>query len=398
MPSVENVKFVRFDQAKFPKHEVIQGRSPFATSGSEGPSYIQPHDRQAPLKLSGALDQYAEFKSDSTPLLGTEYSADVRLKDIVNDPAQLRDLAITISQRGVVFFRNQDDLTVEEQKRLVNELGLLSGKPKTSGLHIHPVSPSAGVVHGSNELIDPEVSFISSRVNLQRRQEETPAQRVQNHRSSELWHSDITFEPVPADYSSLKIVELPENGSGGDTLWANGYALLEKFSPSFRKYLETLTGTYAQPNFNKFGEKLNFKLYSQPRGAPENVGEELIAHHPIVRTNPVTGYKTLFALGAHFSKINEVSPIESALIKQFILDTLVNSHDIQVRFTWNKNDIAIWDNRSTYHSATNDYFNLSNEREGIRTVGIAERPYLDPNSSYQSESVLEEIKNLNLEK
>jgi alpha-ketoglutarate-dependent taurine dioxygenase len=32
--------------------------------------------------------------------------------------------------------------------------------------------------------------------------------------NSELWHSDIAFEPVPADYSSLRLVELPETGGG----------------------------------------------------------------------------------------------------------------------------------------------------------------------------------------
>lgn len=397
MPSVEKVSFVRFDQKKFPKHEEISGRSPFATTSTEGPSYVAP-EKQTKPQVTGALnDKYGQFKSDSTPLLGSEFSSEVRIKDILNNPDQLKDLAILISQRGVVFFRDQDDLTVEDQKKLVNELGLQSGKPKTSGLHIHPVSPAAGVVHGNSELIDPEVSFISSRV-APRRSEETPAERNRNHLHSDLWHSDITFEPVPADYSSLRLVELPENGSGGDTLWANGYALLEKFSPSFRAYLETLTGTYAQPGFNEFGKKKDFQLYLQPRGAPENVGDEFIAHHPIVRTNPVTGWKSLFAVGAHFAKINEVSPIEAALLKKFILDTLVNSHDIQVRFKWNKNDVAIWDNRSTYHSATNDYWNQDTEREGIRTVGIAERPFLDPNSTYQSESLAEGLQKLNLDK
>lgn len=408
MPSVEKVEFVRLDPSKFPKHDAIEGKSPFAEKYQEGPSYTSPESRAAPLKVSGALDaKYGEFRSDSTPLLGTEYSSKVRLTDIISNPELLRDLAITISERGVVFFRNQDDLTVEQQKRLVDGLGIQSGKPKTSGLHIHPLAPGGGIIHdGSNKeegaetgstadqerLVDPEVSFISSR--LEKGYYGSDRDSInQSRRAAEGWHSDITFEPVPADYSSLKIVEIPENGSGGDTLWANGYALLEKFSPSFREYLETLTGTYAQPRFSDYGDKVKFKLYSQPRGAPENVGLELSATHPIVRTNPVTGWKSLFALGAHFTSINEVSTIESALIKKFILDTLVSSHDIQVRFSWNKNDIAIWDNRSTYHSATYDYLAFAN-REGIRTVGIAERPYLDPKSGYQSDSALEKFKDL----
>jgi hypothetical protein len=43
-----------------------------------------------------------------------------------------------VSERGVVFFRKQKDLTVPMQKELIDLLGRLSGKPSTSGLHIHP--------------------------------------------------------------------------------------------------------------------------------------------------------------------------------------------------------------------------------------------------------------------
>jgi hypothetical protein len=40
---------------------------------------------------------------------------------------------------------------------------------------------------------------------------------------------------------------------------------------------------------------------------------------------------------------------------------------------------AIWDNRSVFHSATNDYDTLG-DRVGHRAVGIGEKPYLDPQS------------------
>jgi alpha-ketoglutarate-dependent taurine dioxygenase len=50
------------------------------------------------------------------------------------------DRLIPVSQRNVVFFRNQE-ITIEEQKELGRRLGELSGKPATSGLHIHPLTP-----------------------------------------------------------------------------------------------------------------------------------------------------------------------------------------------------------------------------------------------------------------
>lgn len=48
--------------------------------------------------------------------------------------------------------------------------------------------------------------------------------------------------------------------------------------------------------------------------------------------------------------------------------------------------IAIWDNRSVFHTATFDYEGLG-ERIGNRAVGIGEVPYLDPNSTSRAEAL-----------
>ena len=48
-------------------------------------------------------------------------------------------LLISVSQRGVVFFRDQD-ITPKQQEQLATRLGELSGKPATSKLHIHPLT------------------------------------------------------------------------------------------------------------------------------------------------------------------------------------------------------------------------------------------------------------------
>jgi alpha-ketoglutarate-dependent taurine dioxygenase len=50
---------------------------------------------------------------------------------------------------------------------------------------------------------------------------------------------------------------------------------------------------------------------------------------------------------------------------------------------------AIWDNRSFFHTATFDYDHLG-ERTGNRSVGIAEKPYFDPNSKSRTEALFGE--------
>jgi alpha-ketoglutarate-dependent taurine dioxygenase len=116
-----------------------------------------------------------------------------------------------VSQRGVVFFRKQDNITNDLQKELVQRLGELSGKPATSKLHIHPVN-NAGRVEGQVTK-DDQISVISSegakRLNLHKY---LNVGKSQSQKSQ--WHSDITFEPIPSDYALLRLTQLPETGGG----------------------------------------------------------------------------------------------------------------------------------------------------------------------------------------
>ncbi|KAH7351308.1 putative alpha-ketoglutarate-dependent taurine dioxygenase [Rhexocercosporidium sp. MPI-PUGE-AT-0058] len=342
--------------------------------------------RKEPLKLSGALDHFESF--DVTPTIGREFVG-VNLAKWLRAPNSdelIRDLAITISRRGVVFFRKQDDITNDLQKELVQRLGELSGKPSTSKLHIHPVSNSGRDLGGK----DDEISVISSEQAKKIYKDRFLFQTEKKQSGKEGWHSDITFEPIPSDYALLRLTQLPK--TGGDTLWASGYEVYDRLSAPYQKFLESLTATYAQPKFNEAADKNGFKIYSEPRGAPENVGEKLEAIHPVIRTNPVTGWKSLFAVGHHVQHINDLAPEESKALLEWFVRLIVDNHDLQVRHRWqNPNDLAIWDNRSVYHAATPDYLDQDlGERTGQRAVSLGERPYLDPHSTGRREALAKE--------
>lgn len=127
-------------------------------------------------------------------------------------------------------------------------------------------------------------------------------------------------------------------------MFASGYDVYDRISPPFQKLLEGLTATYGQPKFGKAAAINGYKLYTEERGAPENVGDKLEAIHPVVRTNPVTGWKSIFAVGHHVQHINGVTAEESRSLQDWFLRLIVENHDLQVRVHWeNQNDLVIWD-------------------------------------------------------
>lgn len=194
---------------------------------------------------------------------------------------------------------------------LARRLGELTGRPKASNMCIHPVSEY------TPELVNqPKTQLISADRQrkgggINRRYEDV------SRWSSVAWHSDVSFENVPSDYSMLKINVLPP--SGGDTHWVNCYDILDKMSPSFLQYLETLTCEHNAQFFHEEARRLGIKVRADmERGNPLNKGDELVAHHPVIRTNPVTGWKALFVNRGFSKRIDDVTKDESDMIMQYI--------------------------------------------------------------------------------
>ncbi|TVY43064.1 putative alpha-ketoglutarate-dependent sulfonate dioxygenase [Lachnellula occidentalis] len=379
----------RFDELKIKAQEFV--------SQQTAPAKLT----KTPMQLSGALDKFESF--DVTPVIGKEFPKAnlAQWLEAPNADELIRDLAVTVSQRGVVFFRAQDELTNDLQKQLCQKLGELTGKPADSTMHIHPISNKSFQCNK-----DDEISVISNDLATKIFCDRKTEQHKKKQSLKKGWHSDITFEPAPSDYAILKLTDLPT--LGGDTLWASGYEVYDRFSPLYQKFLDGLTATYAQPLFTQAAKDQKFKLYTEPRGSPLNVGDELSTEHPVVRTNPVTGWKTVFAVGHHVQHINGLTENESSHLLNEFLRMITENHDLQVRFKWdNQNDLgkpnsfsseleqtlicktAIWDNRSTFHAATYDYDN-NGLRTGQRCVGIGERPYFDPASKSKREAEGEE--------
>ncbi|TAQ91175.1 hypothetical protein B7494_g545 [Chlorociboria aeruginascens] len=341
-----------------------------------------------PLQHTGALDKFEQF--DKTTCIGTEFR-NVDLVDWITGPDSdelLRELAITkeVAERGVVFFRKQDGMTKELQKTLAQRIGAMGGKPETSGLYKHPLH------HLLQD--DPEIGSLDAKrvKSVYNRGVDGEARQS----GLEEWHSDATYEKAAADVTILRLTDLPHialaiDTNAKDTLWASGYEVYDRLSPPYQKFFDSLTATFAQPKLNEAAEKFQTHIFEGPRGSPENVGTVLSNVHPVVRTHPITGWKAVFAAGVHCSHINGVTKSESEDLQAKILSLIANNPDLQVRHHWeNPNDMAIWDNRCVWHAAIHDHGGQG-LRKGIRCLGVAEVPYLDPASKSRKQALAEKM-------
>ena len=155
------------------------------------------------------------------------------------------------------------------------------------------------------------------------------------------------------------------------------YEAYDRLSPAYATFLEGLTATHSATWFHDVAAKLKISVRTGVRGHPDNSGPGLTTVHPVIRTNPVTGWKGIFVNRGFTTRINELSPDESEGVLEYLYRLVTDNHDLQVRFKWNKNDVAIWANSSTVHNATPDY---EGRRVGDRIVSIGEHPFFDPKS------------------
>lgn len=285
--------------------------------------------RNAPVQGKVDSEGYCHMEVRKvTPVIGAEING-VDLSRNLSDPV-LEELHRAFTENLVIFFRDQT-LTPEQQI----SFGRLFGE-----LHTHPAAP------GLSDY--PEIMIIAADENSVRA-------------NGEAWHTDVSCEEEPPLGSILYIKESPP--SGGDTLFANMYAAYEALSPRMMAYVHGLTATHD-------GEHVYRGLY-----ADQNIVDKPNyprAHHPIIRTHPVSGRKCLYVNSAFTTAIDGVPPEESDAILCYLFRHITHPA-FQCRFQWRPGSIAFWDNRCTQHHAIWDYW--PHRRYGNRVTIKGDRPY-----------------------
>ena len=235
----------------------------------------------------------------------------------------------------VVFFKEQEALAPDRQAAFARRFG---------GLHLHPAAPH---LEGRPEI------FV-----------------IHTHKDSKVangngWHTDVSCDDEPPLGTMLQLHKLPSQG--GDTLFASMYAAWDALSGPMQAFLSTLTarhesehvyrGRYSDRNVDDAG-----KVY------PET-------SHPVVRTHPETGRRALYVNRAFTTRIEGLGAAESRALLNFLFEHMEQER-FQVRFKWEVNDMAFWDNRCLKQYAMWDYW--PEERKGHRVTIRGDRPCLVP--------------------
>ncbi len=270
-----------------------------------------------------------------TCAIGAELTG-VNLGDASRDAGLFAEIKALLLQHKVLFLRDQD-ITRAEHVAFARRFGELEDHPVAGSDPDHP-----GLV----------------------RIYKSPDQP--NDRYENSWHTDATWREKPPMGCVLRCVECPP--VGGDTMWANMALAYAQLPAHIQTQIATLRARHSIEA--TFGAAMPTEKRLALRAQYPD------AEHPVVRTHPETGEKTLFVNGftTHFTNFHtaanvrvgqDYQPGAADLLRYLVSQVLIPEY--QVRWRWQPNSVAIWDNRATQHYAVMDYppCHRKMERAGI---------------------------------
>ena len=255
------------------------------------------------------------------------------------DGAAVAEIRDALLRRGVVVLRDQK-LSREAQLRFARQLGEPEVHPIANGMAEHPeiirVLKPAG-----------ERAFFGTS-----------------------WHTDNSFFETPTSFTILYGETIP--AVGGDTLFASMEKAYESLSPPIQRLLEPLRAVHSAS-----------RAYD-PRvtGDAKYRGDAPITYtysdaiydeveHPVVRTHPETGRRSLYVNPMFTLRIAGLAAHESRALLE-----MLHAHAVRPEFCcrlrWAPGSLAIWDNRSVQHYAIDDYADF--ERVMYRVTLAGTRP------------------------
>ena len=272
--------------------------------------------------------------------IGAELS-NIHLGAVAEDEDILAEVRQALLKHRVIFFRNQD-ISRAEHVAFARRFGELEDHPVVGS---HPDHPGLVQIY------------------------KTPESPPERHENS--WHTDATWRDKPPLGCVLRCVECPP--VGGDTMWVNMAMAYDKLPDDIKAKIAPLRARHSIEH--SFGASMPLERRLALKAQYPD------AEHPVVRIHPETGEKILFvnsSFTTHFTNYNTPANVRFGLDKAPGASQLLNYltsqamvPEYQVRFRWEKNSVAFWDNRSTQHYAVMDYEPCHRKMERTAIMGDA---------------------------
>jgi alpha-ketoglutarate-dependent taurine dioxygenase len=247
---------------------------------------------------------------------------------------------------GVIVVRGQT-LSPEDQIGFSRRFGPLMGR--------RPSMSDKALMEGH-----PEIVILSNR--------KKDGENVGIADAGRYWHSDLDFEEEPNLGTCLHAIDVPPEG--GDTLFCDLEMAYATLPDAMKKRLE---GQRAAHTFAKHYREVMAQGSKRIPLTGEQVAALKTTWHPIVRTHPETGRKTLFINPGHTTVVEGMGAAKS----EELLNALY-AHCLQPAFIyrhrWCAGDTAMWDNRRVMHQA--EPYDMSRYTRHMHRTSIhGDRPF-----------------------
>lgn len=243
-----------------------------------------------------------------------------------------------LSEHGVLFLQNQD-WTCEDHIRFARQFGPIAVN--------RFFTPVFGYPEIAQVITEPDQPWVIG----------------------ENWHTDHSYDIVPAMGSILYAVQTPP--TGGDTCFAGMHAAYDALDEAMKSRLDGLKARHESAHiFSASEAERNAAADSRnDSGYLARASRYPEAVHPVVLAHPVTGRKGLYVNPEFTTAIIGLDKAESDALLAQLFDHILDPRFV-FRFSWQPGSVAIWDNRSTWHRAMNDYRGHRRHMHRITVEGV----------------------------
>ena len=219
----------------------------------------------------------------------------------------------SLNKYGVIFFRNQN-LDSRSYVRFAKKLGKIADYPMLKGL--------------SSKF--PEITVVERKIS-----DKGPS-------FGEQFHTDSSYTRKPPRFTMLLAKLVPSKGFG-NTEFSSQYLAYENLPETYKKKIKNLKAIFSSSG------PISITRLEREKEKGTGKSKDFKAIHKIIKK--INNRKTIYCSPGHVESFLKISKKEERKIKNFLF-----KHQIQKRFIfsleWEKNSLAIWDNRSMLHQAT----------------------------------------------